>query len=168
MRCCVINFAAVSKVLLHKLLNREYTIFTFTAIPGGKFQLPVAIQLILRLAGFKMQLVANPQKEVVTIADDAGIFVGEEPHLFELFGIANSEACKSNPTQEVDVAQSTAGAFDIGLKQEHGFAELLLFIAAGFFDQIDQTKATADGTSAEPIKKTIEQSVAAAQESPFD
>src|ERR1043165_4317613 len=85
-----------------------------------------------------MQVVANPKQKIAGVAQPALLLLGEIAALCQAVEVAFAIADKTDPANELQIAQAAAGALDIGLQHKYGFTVFNAFFAARILGRGEQ------------------------------
>ncbi len=164
----VANGFGVAEIIAHELFHGQQTGQLPVAAQLGNPHLFGAVEHFRCLAGVKMQLVTQAQQKLPCPAKRAEVFFNEQAQFGQFVGRGRSVTDKTYPADELNVAQSAAGTFNVRLQQEHGFAVAEPFFQPGAIDRGQQKSGAAVNLPAKEPLKIMENPLIAQQQPRID
>ena len=121
----------VAEIIAHELFDRQQAVDLPIAVQLGDAELFGPIEHLGRLSGVKMHFVAQVQEKLTRGSQRVEVFFDQNAQFGQFVEIGRAIADKTDPSNELDIAQSAAGTLDVRLQQKHGFAEAESFCPAG-------------------------------------
>ena len=133
----VADLAGVLEVLPHELLDREQVLVRRITQQLGAHHLFGPVEVVLRLPRMEVQFIAQPEQELMRLAQLLPVLPRDLALPHELFRGGLPVTHKADPADQLKISQSPTRSLDVGFEQVNGATPLLLFLATRLGDGLE-------------------------------